>query len=182
MLDKKAKNYKEKETLKHRHQTPVYSKQNHRPNPVINHFPENDNHFWQQRKAPRNSKYSDAVRNGKKMLIAGTSMVKGIRMKEVNRQLRNSFAKVRSFPGATLKHLKYYIVPSLIDETPERIILHGECNDANNKNSSPEKTSNEIADMAILCRDYGVNDIYISAMICRRGKFLDGTVKRVFFY
>ena len=122
VLDKKVKNYKEKETLKHRHQTPVYSKQNHRPNPVINHFPENDNHFWQQRKVPRNSKCSDAVRNGKKTLIAGTSMVKGIRMKEVNRQLRNSFAKLRSFPGATLKHLKYYIVPSLIDETPDRII------------------------------------------------------------
>ena len=29
VLDKKAKNYKEKETLQHRDQTPVYSKQNH---------------------------------------------------------------------------------------------------------------------------------------------------------
>ena len=27
---KEAKNYKEKETLQHHHQTPVYSKQNHR--------------------------------------------------------------------------------------------------------------------------------------------------------
>ena len=60
-------------------------------------------------------------------------------MKEVNSQLRNSFAKLRSFPGATLKHLKYYIVPSLIDEIPDRIILHGRCNDVNNKNSTPEK-------------------------------------------
>ena len=43
--------------------------------------------------------------------------------------------------------------------------------DVNNKNSTPEKIANEIADMAILCRDYGVNDVFISAMICRRGKF-----------
>ena len=28
VLDKEAKNYKEKETLQHRHQTPVYRKQN----------------------------------------------------------------------------------------------------------------------------------------------------------
>ena len=35
--------------------------------------------------------------------------------------------------------------------------------------------------MAILYRDYGVNDIFISAMICRRGKFLDEKVKRVNF-
>ena len=102
-------------------------------------------------------------------------------MKEVNRQLRNSFAKLRSFPGAALKHLKYYIVPSPIDETSDRINLHGGCNDANSKNSTPEKIANEIADMAILFRDYGVNDIFISAMICRRGKFLDGKVKRVNF-
>ena len=108
-------------------------------------------------------------------------MVKDIRMKEANSQLRNSFAKLRSFPGATLKHLKYCIAPSLIDETPDRIILHGGFNDVNNKNSTPEKIANKIADMKILCRDYGVNDIFISAMICRRGKFLNGKVKRVFF-
>ena len=102
MLDKEAKNYKEKETLQHRHQTPVYRKQNHRPNPVINHFPENDNLFWQQRTVPGSSKYSDTVRNGKKTFIVGTSTVKGIRMKHVNSQLRNSFAKLRSFPGGTI--------------------------------------------------------------------------------
>ena len=69
VLDKEAKNYKQKETLQHRHQTPVYSKQNHRPNLVINHFPENDNPFWQQRTVPENSKYSSAVRNRKKTII-----------------------------------------------------------------------------------------------------------------
>ena len=129
MLDKEANNYKEKETLQHRHQTPVYNMQNHRPNPVIDYFPESDNSFWQQRTVPGNSKYSDSVRNGKKTFIVGKSMVKGIRTKEVNSQLRNSFAKLRSFPGATLKYLKYYINPSLIDKTPDKNILHGGCNE-----------------------------------------------------
>ena len=119
--------------------------------------------------------------NDKKTLIVGTSKVKGIRIREVNSQLRNSFAKLRSFPGATLKHLRYYIVPSLIDETPNRIILHGGSTDVNNKNSTPEKIANEIANMAILCCDYGVNDVFISAMICRRGKFLNGKVKSLNF-
>ena len=64
--------------------------------------------------------------------------------------------------------LKYYIVPSLIDETPDRITLHGGCNDVNNKNSTLKKIANQIADMAILCRDYGVSDIFISAMLGRR--------------
>ena len=78
---------------------------------------------------------------------------------------------MRSCPGATLKHLRYYIVLSLINEISGKIVLHGGCNDVNNKNSTPEKIANEIADMAILCRDYGVNDVFISAMICRRGIF-----------
>ena len=102
-------------------------------------------------------------------------------MKHVNSQLRNPFAKLRLFPRATLKHLRYYNVPSLVNKTADKIILHGGCNDVNNKDSTPEKTANEIADMAILCRDYGVNDVFISIMICRRDKFLDGKVKCVNF-
>ena len=81
--------------------------------------------------------------------------------------------------GSTLKHRKYYAVPILIDESPDRIILHGECNDVSDKNSIPEKIANEIGDMAILCRGYGVNDVFISAMICRRGKFLNEKIKRI---
>ena len=125
MLDKEAKNYKEKETLQHCHQTPVYRKQNHRPSLVINHFPENGNPFWQQRTVPENSRYSDAMRNSKKTFIVGRSMIKGIRISEVNSQLRNSVAKRRSFAEATSKHLRYYTVPSLIDETLHRTIFHG---------------------------------------------------------
>ena len=70
---KEAKYYQEKKTLQHRHQAPVYSKQNHRPNLVMNHFPETNDPFWQQRTVPGNSKYSDALRNGKKTLIVGAS-------------------------------------------------------------------------------------------------------------
>ena len=77
-------------------------------------------------------------------------MVKGFMMKDVNSQLQNLFAKLRPFPGATLKHLRYYIAPSLINETCNKIILYGGCNDVNNKNSAPEKNANEIADMVIL--------------------------------
>ena len=67
------------------------------------------------------------------MFIVGTSMVKSIRMKEVNKQLCNSFVKLRSFPGTTLQHLKYYVVPFLTEETPKKIMLYGGCNDVNNK-------------------------------------------------
>ena len=79
-------------------------------------------------------------------------------MKEVNSQLRYSSEKLRSFPGTTLKYLKYYIVSSLIDETTDRIILHGGCNDVNNKNSTPKKTANEIT-------DYGRDNVVIIVLM-----------------
>ena len=46
---------------------------------------------------------------------------------------------------------------------------------------TPDKIANEMADMVILCHDYGVSDIFISAMICRKGKFSNGKVNRVNF-
>ena len=40
-------------------------------------------------------------------------MVKGLRMREFNQQLHNSFAKLRPFPGASIKQLEYYAVLTL---------------------------------------------------------------------
>ena len=45
--------------------------------------------------------------------------------------------------------------------------------------SITEKIANERGDMAMLCCSYSVNDIFISAMICRRSKFLGEKVKRI---
>ena len=43
------------------------------------------------------------------------------------------------------------IFRSMINES---VFFHGRCNDVNNKNSTPEKITNEIGDLTILCRDY----------------------------
>ena len=98
--------------------------------------------FGNKKTVPGNSKYNVALRNGKKTIILGTSIVNDIRIKDINKQLHDWFAKLRSFPGALLKHLKYYVVPFLIDEFPDRIISHGGCNDVDKINSPPEKIAN----------------------------------------
>ena len=45
--------------------------------------------------------------------------------------------------------------------------------------SITEKIANERGDMAMLCCGYCVNDIFISAMICRRSKVLGEKVKHI---
>ena len=52
-------------------------------------------------------------------------MVKGIRQNEFNRNLTSCSARFRTFPGATLKQLNHYILPTLTDDTPDVVIVHG---------------------------------------------------------
>ena len=46
---------KNKKKSQYHHQISVENKQNHRPNPIMNIFPETDNLFWQQKTVPGNS-------------------------------------------------------------------------------------------------------------------------------
>ena len=111
---------------------------------VTNNFPENSNPAWGNHKptVPGNAKYSDTARFERKMVILGTSMIKGIRMKEFNSYVKNGCSKLRPFPGATVKQLQHYAITSLVDEILNRVILHGGCNDVSNRNASPEQIAN----------------------------------------
>lgn len=100
-------------------------------------------------------------------------------MKDVNKNVKNSLEKLRSFPGLTLKYSRYYVVSSLNDKTPSRTIFHGGCTDLNGISSTPEKIAKEIGYMKKLCRGYHVNDTIISVIICRRSKFLNERVNIV---
>ena len=87
---------------------------------VTNSFPENSNPAWRNHKpaVPGNAKYNDTVRYGRKTVILGTGMIKGIGMKEFNSYVKNGHSKLRSFPGTTVKQRQHFAIPSLVDETP----------------------------------------------------------------
>ena len=158
-------------------------KNTERPPVVTNSFPENNNPAWRSHKptVPGNAKYSDAVRFGRKMVILGASMIKGMRMKEFNSYVKNGYSKLRPFPGATVKQLQHYAIPSLVDETPNQVILHSGCNDVSNRNASPEQIANDIKVLAEMCRGYGVNKIFVSTLICRKNNYLNENVTRINF-
>ena len=44
------------------------------------------------------------------------SISKGIRIREFNRYITNATARMKCFPGATLKELAHYVVPILQEE------------------------------------------------------------------
>ena len=102
-------------------------------------------------------------------------------MKRVNSNCNTCFQNSNRFPKQNWNIWSTMFSLSPTVETPDRIVLQEGCNDINNKNSTLDKTANEIGDMVILCRGYGVNGIFISPMICRRNASIKEKVKRINF-
>ena len=102
-------------------------------------------------------------------------------MKEFNSYVKNGYSNLKPFPGATVKQLQHYAIPSSVDETLNRVLLHGGCNDLSKKNVSPEQISNDIKDLAEMCCGYGVNEILVSFLIFRKNSYLNEKVTRTNF-
>ena len=82
-------------------------------------------------------------------------------MYKFNKQFQNTFTNFRSLHGATLKHVKYYVVPSLIEKNPNKIVFHGRYNDLNNKNLTPKMIAIDIRNMAQLSCGYNLIETFI---------------------
>ena len=86
--------------------------------------------------------------------------------------------KLRPIPRATVKQLQHYANHSLVNERPNRVTLHGGCNDVSNRNASPEQIANNIKDLAEMCCEYGVNEIFVSSLICTKSNYLSEKVTK----
>ena len=92
-----------------------------RPSVVINKYPERNTNFKIMR--PGRKDYSEAVKEGKKTVIFTTSMSKGIRISVFNSSLINGTARFVHFHAAKAEKIKHYVIPALIEEQPESVIL-----------------------------------------------------------
>ena len=145
------------------------TKSNKRNGIVIDPFPERN--IPVQRTLPGNKKYSDVVKNGKKITVFGDSIIKRINGKELTRHLNKGRAFIKSFPGANAKDLAHYVIPTLIDQSPDAVVIHVGTNNVKRGNQKPTQTNAEIAEEIIqtgrICRQYGVNEVFISSLLCR---------------
>lgn len=149
------------------------TKSNKRNGIVIDPFPERN--IPVQRTLPGNKKYSDVVKNGKKITVFGDSIIKRINGKELTRHLNKGRAFIKSFPGANAKDLAHYVIPTLIDQSPDAVVIHVGTNNVKRSNQKPTQTNAEIAEEIIqtgrICRQYGVNEVFISSLLCRSSTF-----------
>ena len=88
------------------------AKSNHstRPQVVVNRFPENQDMFNRSKLVPGELSYASAVKStrlnsGKqnRLIIFGDSIFRGIRVREVNNETENGYAKFFNFPRFRLQ-------------------------------------------------------------------------------
>ena len=82
-------------------------------------------------------------------------------------KLQNSFDNVKSFvryfSGAKTQDLRHYIIPSLLKEKPETVIIRVGFNNIAHRifdDFNADKLADEIIDIGKMCRQYGVKDVY----------------------
>ena len=49
----------------------------------------------------------------KKVIFGGDSIIREIRVRDFNQQVKNGYAKFKSFPGCNSKEMLHYIEPTL---------------------------------------------------------------------
>ena len=90
-------------------------------------------------------------------------MIKRIRRQDMNREVSGVNLYLKSFPGATVDHMKHYIEPT-ISTNPDGIILH--CGTNNLRNEEPVDIANKIIDLAMTSKRR-VRDVAISSLVIR---------------
>ena len=90
------------------------------------------------------------------------SRIKG---KELSKWINNGFGLIRSFSGATSSDMHHYATPSLTNERPDNMIIHVGCNDILKGEKDPRKIAESIFEVARVCREGGVNRIFLSGIL-----------------
>ena len=60
----------------------------------------------------------------KKVIVLGDSIIREIRLKDFNQQVKNGYGKFRSFPGCNSKEMLHYIELTLETGFYDSAILH----------------------------------------------------------
>ena len=100
-----------------------------------------------------------------------------IRRNDFNKELKNGKTIFRSFNGANTKQLNHYIVPPLVDDKLDAVIIQVGTNDVL-ENANHEDIARNIIKIGLECKKYGVNDIVISSVLVKRSPKLNAIIRR----
>ena len=89
-------------------------------------------------------------------------------MRDFNKMLHNSNARLKSFPGASVENLDYYVKPTLQQEKPDYVVLHVGINNllSDHLSKMPDgQIVENIGNIGKKCVDSGVEKVFISGLV-----------------
>ena len=153
-------------------------KSNHstRPQVVVNRFPENQDVFNRYKLVPGELSYTSAVKStrlnsGKqnRVIIFGGSMFRGICVREFNNEIKNGYAKFKTFLRSGSREILHYVNPTLESGNYDSAVLHFGVNDLLHKALSKSDTVGNLIEnirkAADKCMSYGVSKAFVSAIV-----------------
>ena len=107
---------------------------------------------------------SRKTKNGitKKVIVSGDSIIRGIKVRDFNQQVKNGYAKFKSFPGCNSKEMLHYIELTLETCFYDSAILHVGVNYLLN-NKSPRSIDNLVSNVVKIvnkCKSFGVMNLF----------------------
>ena len=142
----------------------------------MNRFLEHQDLFNRSKLVPGEVSYTSAVKStwlnlGKqnRIIIFSDSIFCGIRFRKFNNEIKNGYAKLKTFPGADSREILHYVSPTLESGNYDSAVLHFGVNDLLQK--KVRKTDivknliENIRKAAVKCMSHGVSKVFESAIV-----------------
>ena len=103
-------------------------------------------------------------------------------MRQFKKELGKGFGYFKCFSGANTKRLNYYIVPTLVDETLQTVVIYIGSNDITKRNYKTMNVQNPaqgITDIGLKCKLYRVSKIAISSILPRSSVQLNQVIGKI---
>ena len=106
------------------------------------------------------------------------SHIKRIERNDCDKELRHGKAFFRSFSGANTKQLRHYIIPTLVDDKSDAIVIHVGKNDILN-HANHENIAHSIINIGLDCKTNGVDEVLISSILVKKNPNVTAIVRGV---
>ena len=111
------------------------------------------------------------------LCVVGDSMIRSLNRKSMNQAIHSHEVNLKTFGGAKIEDMQYYVEPAL-NSKPESMILH--CGTNNLRNDNAESLANKIIALAVKIKER-VPNVAVSAIVLRTDLEMEYKRKRVNF-
>ena len=104
----------------------------------------------------------------KKSYIIGNNHLNRIRKDKFKETTPKARVYVKSSSGGNANQLDYYVVPLLVDEKHDNVVIHIGSNDMakfDYNNVNTEELAHRIINIGLECRSYGVSTLGVSSIL-----------------